>query len=227
MAYPVTRALRASPGGYVALQSVSPGSLAPTWVGATFLPFLLLGLGFKALTIRGPGALCTRSGFLSWAYRPPSETIPRCERQRQTPPGHLGGASLEVFSPSASSRSGQRAKSGRVVQARPPCVFRFSQPPDALLRPEIAGRFQTGSAPGVRPSRALFLAGQVVAVSGTIALLPFRSASFFSWGTPYGPTWVPRAHVRTSVVPPSGGNHSILWLQGLAPSGSPPLRPAG
>jgi hypothetical protein len=113
-----------------------------------------LGDGLQGL--RTPGSRENREespGCLSWAWAPLQST-PNAEPPLERPDGERGrsragawspgkpdaksGTSLEVLPPTAYPRTGQRP-SWPGLPHPTACAFRFSQPPDALFRPEPAG----------------------------------------------------------------------------------------
>jgi hypothetical protein len=138
---------------------------------------------------------------------PPSKSLAyrkcrRCSPERTTDPP-LGFGPLQRL-----PGGGQPPAPGFPVPAR--CVFRFSRPLDALLRPPPAGLISCRSRSWGSPFRALLLAAQPYAVSGAaplLSLLPSR---------PRPPPRSPRG-AQSSVARPV----TAPRLQGLVPRGSP------
>jgi hypothetical protein len=142
------------------------------------MSFAREGLDYKVFAARGPRRLQADGEAPLSGLHSLSKTEPGTELPLTAPPvarpNH--GAFLEVFSPSAFALSGQRHR-WRASHGPTACVFRFSRPHDAFIRPEHPSLISCQSRSWGSPYRALFLATQAASVSGAVALMPLETAT--------------------------------------------------
>jgi hypothetical protein len=119
----------------------------------------------------------TVPGILSWACallqsppsseRPPAPHSPFGHAEHATPP-------MRFFAPTASPRTEQRLLNWPGLPHPTACASRFSQPLDALVRPVPAGLVSCQIRSWGCALQSLAPPSQPYAVSGAVALLPFR-----------------------------------------------------